>query len=214
MQKWLPYLVAAVLGIGVAVVAFGPGMGSAPKERPAKAEKADKGEKKVRTVVDMGADGMDLVRTEGETKTPAEVVAEGRANPIPPSGTLRPMNEGEIAHAARLARPFNQHFAYVSAFWNRAAQLTGAAGSDLSRECSQMTRLLRDQGNLDDADMDVAGTIAKEKALVARIRSGVPSTPELEGVLTYIEESGQAVLDGKDPTTVLKPKQKAAAAGQ
>jgi len=104
MKKWLPYVVAAVLGIGVAVVAFGPGSGK--KEKPAAEEpKADK--KKVRTAVDMGADGFDLVRAEGETKTPAEVVADAKANPIPPPGTPRPFTEAATAHKARPPRPFN-----------------------------------------------------------------------------------------------------------
>ncbi len=212
MKKWLPYIVAAVLGIGVAVVAFGPGMGGASKEAPAKAEKP--GKRKVQTAVDMGKDGVDVVRTEGETKTPAEVIAEGRANPPPPPGTLRPMNQAEIDHQARLARPFNQHYAYVAAFWNRAAQLAGPADSDLSRECSAMSRYLRDQGNLENEELDVAAVIAKEKALAAKVRAAVPGNEELGGVLDYIEESGQAVLDGQDPTKVLKPSQKKAAAGQ
>ncbi|MFN7145472.1 MAG: hypothetical protein ACK4YP_16985 [Myxococcota bacterium] len=209
MKKWLPYIVAAVLGVGVAVVAFGPGMSTSPK--PKAETTAPPAEKKVRTAVNMGDDGFDLVREEGEVKTPAEVVEEAKANPPPPPGTLRPQNAAEIAHSARLERPFNKHYAYVASFWNHTARLVGGTHPDLMREASAMSRYMRDQGNLDGEELDVNAAIAKEKALVEKIRAAGIESPELDGVLDYIDESAQAVLDGKDPTTVLKPSQKAAA---
>jgi hypothetical protein len=208
MKKWLPYVVAAVLGVGVAVVAFGPGMSGDGKEKPAKQAKREgrdgKAEKKSVTQKDMGADGFDITHVEGETRTPAEIVAEAKANPPPPPGTLRPMNEAEIKHEARLARPFNQHYAYVASFWNQAARLVGPADSDISRECSAMARYLRDQGNLNE-ELDVAAAIAKEQALIAKVRSSAPGNSELDAVLNYIQASSQAVLDGNDPTAVPKP---------
>lgn len=210
MKKWLPYLVAAVLGIGVAFVAFNPG---GKEEAPAASEKEPKKKKTVRTSVDMGADGFDLARTEDEAKTPAEVVAEGRANPLPPPGTLRPLNESEIKHQARLARPYNQRYAYVAAFWNRSAQLIGPTDMELARECSEMARYMRDQGNLDDRDLDVGAAFDKERALVAKLRAADPGNTELDGVLGYIEETMAAVVAGEDPTKVVKPHKKAAQGG-
>ena len=125
--------------------------------------------------------------------------------PSPPPGTLRPQNKAEIEHAARLARPFNQHYAYVASFWNRTAQLVGRADPALGKECSAMSRYLRDQGNLNDDAIDITGTIDKEKALIAKIRGASDASEELTGVLDYIEASGQAVINGQDPTTVPKP---------
>lgn len=200
MKNWLPYVVAAALGIGVALIAFGPGMGGGGSSSTSVSDDVEKVEKKVENV-----DNPRYLRT------PEQVVADAKANPPPPPGTLRPQNKAEIEHAARLARPFNQHHAYVGAFWNRAAQLTVKDNPELSKECGAMARYLRDQGNLADDAIDVSGTIAKEKALTAKVRAVAGGNTELIGVLEYIDESGQAVLDGKDPTTVLKPSQKAAA---
>lgn len=197
MKNWLPYVVAAVLGIGVAVLAFGPGMGGGSS-----ADAPDKVAKVERKVETLGN------RRDG--RTAEEIVADAKANPLPPPGTLRPQNKAEIEHSARLARPFNRHYAHVGSFWNRAAQLTGKEHPELSAECGAMGRYLRDQGNLADDLIDVSGTIAKEKALAAKVRAAANANEELIGILEYIDESGQAVLDGKDPTTVLKPSQKAA----
>ncbi|MDP2305965.1 MAG: hypothetical protein Q8P18_08050 [Pseudomonadota bacterium] len=202
MKKWLPYVVAAVLGIGVAVLAFGPGLGGGPSTATTAGdlpEKLEDGGRSVRTI-----------NNPGQGRTAEDVVADARANPLPPPGTLRPQNKAEIEHAARLARPFNQHHAYVGAFWNRAAQLVGKENPDLAKECGAMGRYLRDQGNLPDDSIDISGTIAKEKSLADKVRATAAGNTELIGILDYIEESGQAVLDGKDPTTVLKPSQKAA----
>ncbi|MDP2313903.1 MAG: hypothetical protein Q8P41_13435 [Pseudomonadota bacterium] len=212
MKKWLPYVVAAVLGLGVAILAFGPGMGGGDStEKPPVAAKGDK--KKVQTV-NFGEDGTAIARSPDETRTPAEIVEEAKANPPPPPGTLRPQNKAEIEHSARLARPFNQHFAHVSAFWSRAAQLTGKDNPDLARECSAMSRYMRDQGNLNDDAIDIAGTIAKEQALAEKLRAAADGNEELVGVADYITEASQAVLDGKDPTLVQKPSAKKASAGQ
>ena len=142
MKKWIPYVVAAVLGLGVAIVAFGPGLGGGEKKAPVAAKES--AEKKVHKTVSFGDQGTAISRDPEDTRTPEEIVADAKENPLPPPGTLRPQNQAEIEHAARLARPFNKHFAHVSAFWNRAAQLTGGQNPDLSKECSSMTRYLRD----------------------------------------------------------------------
>jgi hypothetical protein len=204
MNKWIPYVIAAALGLGVALLAFGPGMRSSAK--PATPEKAEQdADKKPSGRKDFGDKGFAVFRKEDDTRTSEEVVADARANPPPPPGTLRPQNKAEIEHAARLARPFNQHYAYVASFWGRTAQLVGGADPALAKECSAMSRYLRDQGNLDDDGIDIAGTIEKEKALVAKVRGASDASDELTGVLDYIEASGKAVIDGQDPTTVPKP---------
>lgn len=202
MNKWIPYVVAAVIGLGVAFVAFMPG---APKEKPAKVEKVEKVEKSTR-VVDMGKDGVDVVHSDDETKTPAQRVQEAMDNPPPPPGTLRPMNEGEIRQAARLERPYNKHVAYTASFWNQGARLISSANPDLAQEVSAMVRYLRDQSNEDE--IDAAAIVAREKALTAKIRAAGFQDAQLDGILDYIDASGQAVLDGSDPTTVVKPTKK------
>lgn len=202
MQKWVPYTIAAVLGVGVAVLAFGPGTESGSEAQPISTTDATEVE---RTVENVG-------KTRYE-RTPEEVVADALANPAPPPGTLRPQNQAEIAHAARLARPFNQHTAYVGAFWNMGARLL-KDHPELQQEFAAMVKELREQARLENEDLDIPAAIAKERALVARARVVAAGDTELTGVLDYLDESTQAVLDGTDPTAVLKPKQKAAAAGR
>ena len=202
MNKWIPYVVAAVIGLGVAFVAFLP---SASKDKPAKIEKTVKTEK-VGKIVNMGKDGASIARTDEETRTPAQIVEEAKANPPPPPGTLRPMNEGEIRQQSRLDRPFNKHIAHTSSFWNQAARLVSSANPDLAQEISAMSRYLRDQSNEDEIDDKVI--VAREKELTAKLRAAGFNDAQLDGILTYIEESGQAVLDGTDPTLVAKPTKK------
>jgi hypothetical protein len=199
MKKWLPYVIAVVLGVGVAVLAFGPGSSGKGKGKKAPEEKQLQGP------TSYGDQGSSVISVVGDTRTPADVVADGKAHPLPEPGTLRPLNQSEIDQAAKLARPFNKHYAYVAAFWNRAAQLVGPTDKELLSECSAMAKYLRDQGRLADADLDPAAVIAKEKALTTKIRGSVSGNSELDGVLNYIDASGQAVLDGNDPTTVPKP---------
>lgn len=195
MKKWLPYLLAVVLGLGVAVLAFGPGM-STPKKA-----KGDRHKKIAEQVTSpMEGEERGLSRSRDGKDDEVEVGKE-----IPPDGTLRPMNKSEIEQAAKLERPLNQHFAYVSAFWNRATQLSGPPGSELSRECSAMNRYLRDQSNLGDTALDVNAVLTKELELVAKVREQAPQNEELTGVLDYIQASAEAVRDGKDPTAVPKP---------
>ncbi|MES2643230.1 MAG: hypothetical protein V4850_27345 [Myxococcota bacterium] len=196
MKTWLPYVVAAVLGIGVALLAFGPGMGGggSSTEGP---DGVAKVEKKVQTV--------DQLRYE---RSSAEVVADATANPPPPPGTLRPQNKAEIEHAAKLARPFNKHNNHVSAFWKRAAQLV--SDPELAAECGAMSRYLRDQASLADDSIDIAGTVAKEQELSKKVRAAANGNADLVGIVDYIDASTQAVLDGVDPTTVPKPGQTAA----
>src|SRR5262245_20089563 len=129
MKKWLPYVIAAILGIGVAVVAFGPT--SSGKGKSKKPE-----EREIQGPTSYGDQGSSVISTVGDTRTPADKVAEARANPIPEPGTLRPLNKSEIEQAAKLARPFNKHYAYVAAFWNRAAQLVGTSDKELLSECT------------------------------------------------------------------------------
>jgi hypothetical protein len=201
MKKWLPYVLAAV-GVGVAIVAFGPDTAKAPKKE--KAERAEKVRKTVE-VRDFGADGVRLgddPSTEG--RTPAEVVAEAKTREIPPPGTLRPLNESEIAHQARLARPYNKRQAHVSSFWMRATQIVGAKDPALAEECAAISRYLREQGNLNE-ELDPAAAVQKELALVQKLRAVDPGNAELVGILDYIDATGNALLSGQDPLAVEKP---------
>jgi hypothetical protein len=198
MKKWIPYVIAAVLGIGVAVLAFGPGLGGAPAEKKAPAKKSEVGK-------NFGDNGSAVIRPAGDDRLPSDVVADAEAHPIPPPGTLRPQNQAEIEHSARLARPFNMHFTHTASFWNRAAQIVGQHDADLGSQCGTMSKYLRDQSKLNDDELDAPAVIAREQALETKIRAAVKGDGELDGVLDYIHASGQAVLDGKDPTEVPKP---------
>ena len=73
-----------------------------------------------------------------------------------------------------------------------------------------MASYMREQSRLNDGEIDVPSIIAKEQALATRLSGANIGNQELEGVVSYIQESSQAVLDGKDPTTVAKPGQAAA----
>ena len=200
MKNWLPYLVAAVLGIGVAVVAFGPGTGAPP---PSPSPEATD-EKPGRKVVSYGEAGARVGDDGTESRTPEQVVSDARARELPEPGTLRPLNESEIAHKARLARPYNQRGAHVSSFWNRATQIVGTGDKALAAECSAMARYLRDQGNLNE-ELDAQAAITKELALVAKLRGVDPKNGELTLILDYLEASGNAILKGEDPLAVTKP---------
>jgi len=86
MKKWLPYLVAAVLGVGVAVIMFMPetSTSKAKGEKPAKAT----------TVTKIDKDGMSMKRVpeDGDPAAPsrAEQILADRAAGIapPPPGPL------------------------------------------------------------------------------------------------------------------------------
>lgn len=208
MKKWIPYVVAAVLGLGVALLAFGPGSGEDVSTKP-DAKVAKRTVERTVTSSEALPPGSRHERTD---MTAEERVADALANPPPPPGTLRPQNQAEIDHAARLARPYNKHLAHVGAFWKRAAQLVGTAEPELAKECLDMASYMREQSRLNDGEIDVPSIIAKEQALATRLAGANIGNQELEGVVSYIQESSQAVLDGKDPTTVAKPGQ--AAAGQ
>lgn len=202
MKKWLPYVLAAVLGIGVAFVAFGPDKTKAPKK-----EKVEKAEtvRKTLEVRDFGEGGVRVGDDpSADTRTPAEVVAEAKTREIPPPGTLRPMNESEIAQQARLARPYNKRQAHVSSFWMRATQIVGAKDPALAEECAAMSRYLREQGNLNE-ELDANAAVQKELELVKQLRAVDPNNAELDSILDYIDATGNAVLSGQDPLAVEKP---------
>jgi hypothetical protein len=196
MKKWLPYIIAAVIGLGVAVLAFGPGMSTPTKK--ARGERHKKVAEQVTAPMEGEEQGLSRSR-DGEPKE-VEVGKE-----IPPDGTLRPLNKSEIEQNAKLERPLNKHFAYVNAYWNRATQLAGPGGSEISRECAAMARYLRDQSNLSDSALDSNAVISKELELVGKVRQTAPPSEELTAVLDYIQASAEAVRDGGDPTTVPKP---------
>ncbi|MFZ5480701.1 MAG: hypothetical protein ACOZNI_28325 [Myxococcota bacterium] len=192
MKRWLPWVLAGIVGIAVAVLLFGPGLGGG-EDAPAEVAKAEKPRKK---------------RTSGaerETLTAEERVLEARENPPPPPGTLRPMNQAEIELAARLERPFNKHYAYTQSWWMKAAQLTAKHDPALAAEVAEMERILRDQSNLNDGEADLAGTLQKELDLVRKVKAADLGDPELDRVLGYIEQSAGVALQGGDPSTVPKP---------
>lgn len=202
MKRWLPYVVALVVGVGL-VVAFllapTESEGARRSAKPAATQATDEPQargvtstKKVKTVF-KDAEG-----------NPIEAVVPDVTDP-PPPGTLRPLNEAEIAHQERLKRPFNVHFAHVHAFWNLAARYVGPHDPALMKECQDMGRFLLDQSRLGMDELNTEEAIRAELALEQKLRAAGIDDPKLGMVLDYINSSASTVLQGGDPAGVPKP---------
>lgn len=203
MKKWIPYIIAAVLGVGVAVVMFLPDTSSSKS-------KADKPAKST-VITKIDKDGMSMKRVPegGDPSAPSDAdrIAANRANGVLPAepGTLRPLNEGEIAHAARTARSFNKHYVGVAVYWNRLGPLVGGTDPALAKECAQMDLYLRDQSKLSDDELNATDVITKELQLEKKVRTLGIDNPDLTAILDYINNSANTTLQGGDPTTITKP---------
>ncbi len=191
MRKVLPYVAAAALGLGGAFFLLResplepvPGATSAPVDKAA-----------VRSAPSSGAD------------TPAEVQPEANvpltAAAAPPEGTLRPMNQAELAQKARAERPFNKRYDNVSAFWRILAKDLYASDKELAKQCGDMEMALRGRSNLDE--VNVKDTLDAEVALARTVRAAVGANAELLPLLTYIEKTAEAVQKGEDPMKVARP---------
>lgn len=201
MKRWLPYALAVVAGLVAVVLMFGPGLGGGT---PDDEEPAD------------GKEERRVTRTAGDAEegVPAEPVgqASGGAAPredrsAPPArGTLRPMTKAERELEARLARPYNEHYSLVSAWWMQTERLLIQKGDrDLSAEAGRIDRYLRDQSQRNDDTLDVPATLAEERAVIEKVRAAHGSDPEIARILGYISASADAVEQGKDPGEVPKP---------
>lgn len=206
MKRWLPYALAIVAGLVAVVLMFGPGLGGgtpADDEEPAKA----KGEERRVTRTAGDAD-------EGVPAEPGDEAADGAAEGVapradgapPPRGTLRPMTKAERELEARLARPYNEHYSLVSAWWMQTERLLIKKGDRaLSEEAGRIDRYLRDQSQRNDDTLDVPATLAEERAVIEKVRAAHGSDPEIARILGYISASADAVEQGKDPGEVPKP---------
>jgi hypothetical protein len=200
VKKGLPYVVAGLVGILVAVLLFGPGMSEPErKERAPKPTRAASREE-----APAAETRTEAPEEEEKPKTSEEVVRAYRENPPPPPGTLRPMNQAEIEQEARLARGFNQHYAYVASWWTRAAQIVMKKDPELGGQIAALEQTLRDQSNLNE--IDEFAVITQERALIRELQASELDSPELDAILSYIDQSAGVVLQGGDPTTVPKPK--------
>ncbi len=191
MRKVLPYVVAAALGLGGAFFLLREATPPAPAP-----EATGVGATPVRTTVSKGAD------------EPGEVQLGAEARPVtaasaPPEGTLRPMNQAELAQKARAERPFNKRYDNVSAFWRILAKDLYASDKELAKQCAEMEMALRGRSNQDE--VNVKETLDAEVALAKTVRSAVGANAELLPLLTYIEKTADAVQKGEDPMKVPRP---------
>ncbi len=199
MKKWIPYIVAAFLGLGVAALMFMPDTATeAPKPKSTKPVTTVTKEK---TTIQQVHDG------DPDAQTITERVAAERAGGIlpPEPGTLRPLNEGEIALAARKARPFNKHYLGVAPFWNRLGPLVGPTDMAVAKECAAMELYLRDQSKLESEDLNIDEVLNQELALEKKIRTLGIDNPELTEILDYINNSAHTTIQGGDPSTITRP---------
>lgn len=200
MKKWLPYLVAAVLGVGVAVIMFMPetSTSKAKGEKPAKST----------TVTKIDKDGMSMKRVPegGDPTAPsrAEQILADRAAGIapPPPGPLTPTDQARLDKASR---SFNKHYTSVAVYWNRLGPLVSAADPAVAKECQQMDLYLRDQSKLATDELNVTDVLTKELQLEKKVRTLNIDNPDLTAMLDYINNSANTTLQGGDPSTITRP---------
>lgn len=200
MKKWLPYIVAAVLGVGVAVIMFMPETSTSKvkTDKPAKAT----------TVTKIDKDGMTMKRVpEGAdpaAPSRAEQILADRAAGIapPPPGPLTPTDQARLDKASR---SFNKHYTAVAVYWNRLGPLVSAADPAVAKECQQMDLYLRDQSKLATDDLNVTDVITKELQLEKKVRTLGIDNPDLTAMLDYINNSANTTLQGGDPSTITRP---------
>lgn len=141
------------------------------------------------------------VKTLRPTKPGTITTVDG---PPPPPGTIRPMNPAEIAQQTRMARPYNVHVNYVSAWWGRAAQLLLTSNPELEKEIEALTKTLQAGTKLNEGEIDIPALLAQESAVLEKLKAAA-NTPELKEIVTYLSASLEVTLAGGDPTAVPKP---------
>ena len=194
MKKWLPYIVASVLGLAAAGLMFIPETAT----KPAEVSVATTGAEKSKMFRKSSPEGFKM--WEGKEGDDPNV-----SPPPRPPGTPNELSPGQIAQAERRARPFNQHYTAVAPLWNQIAPMIGPTDMSVAKQCSEMELFLLDQSKLSSEDMDVAGSLEKELQLEKKIRTLAIQNPELTAVLDYINNSANTVIQGGDPTTIPKP---------
>ncbi len=195
MNKAIPYVIAAALGIGVTVYLLRPAPSAQPPEGAIAPDVADVKPRKAKVEAD-DPPGINPIRE--RTFDPK--------NP-PPPGTLRPLNAAELAQQERSGRPYNKHYDRVSGFW-RAFSVDLAQKRQnpaLAKECSEMDLALRDRSKQPSAELNVATAVDAELALVEKLAPVYGKDPEYGPMLEYIRRTGDAVKRGEDPTTITRP---------
>ncbi len=190
MQKFIPYVVIALLALVAAAVLLMPGSGGEEAEAPKAAATAEKPSPKAV----IHEDGSVSIGSGTPSARPA-----AEANPVD-----RPPNKAEKQLAERQSRPFNIHVNYVSAWWG-IATMKVKDNSALAAECSEMSTYLRDMSRLNVGEMDPAEVLQKENALISKLRGVQGEYPELDKVLDYLQESAKVAGEGGDPASVVKP---------
>ncbi len=193
MKKWLPYVLAVVVGVGVAALMFLPSTSTPLDGSPEGTVAASGARTSTRTTNGPMADLA--------PKDPLKASPE----PPPPPGTIRPMNEAEVLQQARESRPLNAHTNRVQTWWQMAAKDLTSVDPDLAKEARAMMTFVREQSRLNDDEVNVDDVIKQELDLERKIRARGDNSPRLSAILDYINSSANSVLQGGDPTLVVKP---------
>ena len=200
MKKWLPYLIAAVLGVGVAVIMFLPDTSTTKSngDKPAKSTAVTKIDKEGMSMkrVPEGADPAAPSRAE-------QLMADRKAGIAPPPPG--PLTATDQARLEKATRSFNKHYTGVAVYWNRLGPLVSAADPAVAKECQQMDLYLRDQSKLPDDDLNVTDVLTKELQLEKKVRTLNIDNADLTAMLDYINNSANTTLQGGDPSTITRP---------
>jgi hypothetical protein len=196
MKSWIPPVAAVVIGLVLAGLLFWP-----------------RGETSTVTTPTAGGSKPTVTVTNTSTTRSAEgsVSAPNGASPVEGSGSLGPdpnrqTTPAEQALQARLGRPFNQHTQRAVAYWGQASKFATQEGAtEIGAEMNQMDDYLDGQAGLAVGELDAAAAIQKELDLVAKVRAAHLKTPEIAGMMDYIEASAKVALAGGDPRTVVRP---------
>lgn len=206
MNKALPYVVAAVLGLGVAgLMWLGMSDASSPTAEAPEGAASSGGASKRAALGDNAAEGEAALPPKTATGAGPLAQQDGPRQPPPPPGTLRPLNAAELAYAERQSRPYNLHYDHVSSYWRRAVQLLSAKDRALAADATAMDTFLRGGTRLNAGELDVTKALEDEKALIQRIRSAGLGDSELDSILCYIDQSAGVALQGGDVSTVPRP---------
>lgn len=192
MKRWLPYVIAVLLGVGVAIAMFWPSTSTSPTTTGATSASAG---------ASTSAKAPDPIGEAPGPADPGDPVGAGNGADAAP----REATKAEVANNTRRARPYNQHYQLVSSFWRQTERLAAAADAEIARECGTMEDLLRSQSRLNEDEADIAATLQKEIALAQKVKAANLPDGQIGRMMDYILASAQVTMQGGDPSTVHRP---------
>lgn len=202
MKHWLPTVAAVAFGLVLAGLLFWP-RGAAQPPSSVGAVVAP-----VSTVTTVRQPDASLPPEPSEATSSTMPIGTGAVNPD------RATTPAETALQARLARPYNQHAQRAVAYWGQGSKFATQEGATaIAAEMNLMDDYLDGQAGLAVGELDEATVLQKELDLVAKVRAAHLQTPEIGGMMDYVEASAKVALAGGDPRTVVRPTQEQLKAG-